>query len=141
MYVVYNFSKAWDVFFFFLRIKSRFYDVKVISKLVENIKGFEINCSGIIANYVRVINCLEMQILLVRFESLDNQWFKMRTFFWIGIVDWRDQYNESLIFANVSSRFLLHITYKSSLKIINCYELRVILLNNMHRVIIIKSYV
>lgn len=61
-----------EMSFFFLRIKSRFNDAKVISKLVENIKGFEINCSGIIANYVRVINCLEMQILLVRFESLDN---------------------------------------------------------------------
>lgn len=29
------------------------------SILVENIKGFEINCSGIIANYVRVVNCLD----------------------------------------------------------------------------------
>lgn len=29
------------------------------SILVENIKGFEINCSGIIENYVRVVNCLD----------------------------------------------------------------------------------
>lgn len=46
-------------FFFFLRIKSRFNEGKVTSILVENIKGFEINCSGIIANYVRVVNCLD----------------------------------------------------------------------------------
>lgn len=42
-------------FFFFLRIKWKFNDGKVIS-MVESIKGFEINCSGVIANYVRVVN-------------------------------------------------------------------------------------
>lgn len=62
-------------FFFFLRIKWRFNDGKVIS-MVESIKGFEINCSGVIANYIRMVTFSRSnwrQILLVRFDSLDNQ--------------------------------------------------------------------
>lgn len=62
-------------FFFFLRIKWKFNDGKVIS-MVESIKGFEINCSGVIANYIRMVTFSRSnwrQILLVRFDSLDNQ--------------------------------------------------------------------
>lgn len=65
-------------FFFFLRIKWKFNDGKVIS-MVESIKGFEINCSGVIANYeFEWLICLDqtgdVNFILLRFDSLDNQW-------------------------------------------------------------------